>query len=78
MQARQLDILIKQAMDVTEAVKAEVRGLLMSEDFRTLLREIVRDELHDNAPSSSEREQCAFTLRSIRREIAALAARTKE
>lgn len=73
MQPQQLDNLIRQAMSTVEAIKTEVRAVMLSSEYRTQLREIVRDELTDELRDQGKSpDALAFEIRFLRRELEAM------
>jgi len=73
MQPQQLDNLIRQAMSTVEAIKTEVRAVMLSSEFQDQLREIVRDELADELRDQGKHpDALAFEIRFLRRELEAM------
>ena len=73
MQPQQLDNIIRQAMNTVEAIKTEVRAVMLSSEYRTQLREIVRDELTDELRDQGKHpDALAFEVRFLRRELEAM------
>ena len=72
MQPQQLDNLMRKAMEKIDAMK-EVRAVLDSAWFRTLVREIVRDEVIDELRDQGKSpDSLTFEIRFLRRELEAL------
>lgn len=73
MQPQQLDQIIRQAMSTVEAIKTEVRAVMLSSEYRSQLREIVRDELTDELRDQGKHpDALAFEVRFLRRELEAM------
>lgn len=60
-------------MNTVEAIKTEVRAVMLSSEYRSQLREIVRDELTDELRDQGKHpDALAFEVRFLRRELEAM------